>query len=124
LTTRKRALSSLSEFFPETIEIVRMVSLSELDSVIEGVVLKRPSARYGFGWIKAKRKETHDLIVSRMLPNGVAEASTGGKVVGVPDWVKPGDLIEVEAFKKFASGKLRNGRFVRVRTDKTTESSC
>jgi len=119
LADRKKWLGSLSEFMPENFRVVRSFSSVEsLGGFEEGIVWKDTSAKYGYGWYKAKRVVTVDVSVSRILEQGVAEVEGRGKVVGVPETVKAGDIIEVEAFKVFDSGKLRNGRFVRTRDDK------
>jgi ATP-dependent DNA ligase len=116
---RKDYLNSIADFLPENFKIVRsFASVSEMGGFSEGVVWKNLNSGYGFGWLKAKRVETLDVIVKRILDEGVAEVEGRGKVVGVPESVKPGDMIEVEAFKVFDSGKLRNGKFVRTRDDK------
>lgn len=119
LSSRKKYLASIAEFLPANCRIVRSFNrVSEMGGFSEGLVWKRTDSKYGFGWWKAKRVETIDVIVSRVLDNGVAEVEGKGKVVNVPSAIRPGDTIEVEAFKTFTSGKLRNGRFVRMRDDK------
>lgn len=119
LARRKALLNSLADFLPANFKIVRSYnSVGEMGGFGEGLVWKDLSSKYGFGWFKSKRVETVDVRVTRLLEQGVAETEGHGKVVGVPPFIKPGDVIECEAFKVFDSGKLRNGRFVRTRDDK------
>lgn len=119
LRSRKLHLATVAEFMPANFKIVRSFnSVAELGAFGEGVVIKDLSSKYGFGWHKAKRVETIDCIVTRILDSGVAETDGRGKIVGVPEIVKPGDCVEAEAFAVFPSGKLRNGKFVRTRDDK------
>jgi hypothetical protein len=75
------------------------------------------SALYGYD-LKAKRVVTVDCVVVRVWPNGVAEVARRGKVTGCPADIRPGDIIYCVAFKVFPSGSLRNGKFVRLRSDK------
>lgn len=89
----------------------------------EGVVVKDLRSKYGHGWFKAKRVETDDLfVVSIDHETGVADVGCG-RVSGVPDSVRVGDCIEVQFFERFRSGKLRSGRFVKLRDDKTSRSN-
>ena len=119
LSERKAMLATVAEFLPANFKIVRSFnSVAELGAFGEGVVIKDKGSKYGRGWFKAKRVETIDCIVTRILDSGVAETDGRGKIVGVPEIVKPGDCVEVEAFAVFPSGKLRNGKFVRTRDDK------
>lgn len=85
----------------------------------EGVVIKDLQSKYGRGWWKAKRVNTDDVVVSSVdYETGSASVLPVGKVSGVPGSVSAGDIIEVEFFKRFDSGCLRNGRFLRIRDDK------
>ena len=117
LKLRRIALVHAGEFLPETCLVIAQ-SATPPKSFGEGVVVKDSRAKYGHGWFKAKRLVTFDLRVSEMLDHGVAIVEGHGKIQGVPETVKPGDVIEAEAFEMFPSGKLRNGRFLRVRDDK------
>ena len=128
LSERRRSLVVLSEFFPPWMQILpqstdadQLLAAAER-GLIEGIVAKRQSDKYGFGWFKAKRVETYDVKVTSMNGNGSASVSVdceqSGNIMGVPDDVQVGDIIEVVCFKRFASGKFRSGRFVRSRPDK------
>jgi len=119
LSERKAMLATVAEFLPANFKIVRSFeSVFHMHGFGEGVVIKELASKYGRGWFKAKRVETIDCIVTRILDSGVAETDGRGKIVGVPEIVKTGDCVEVEAFAVFPSGKLRNGKFVRTRDDK------
>lgn len=117
---RRSYLERIKGDLPEFVRVLPCyVSLSELGEFGEGVVVKDLQAKYGRGWWKAKRVETDDvLVVSVDYEKQSAEVYGGGRVTGIPATVRAGDCIEVEFFKRFESGKLRNGRFVRVRDDK------
>ena len=119
LSERKAMLATVSEFLPANFKIVRSFnSVAELGAFGEGVVIKDKGSKYGRGWFKAKRVETIDCVIVRVLESGVAETERHGKIVGVPDSIKAGDCVEVESFAVFPSGKLRSGKFVRTRDDK------
>lgn len=121
LRERKQILSALS--FPEFVELVKWSDCPP-ESFVEGVVAKDLRAKYGVGVWKAKRVETDDVTVLHVnFENGSAVVSCGGKVSGVPEYIQSGDCIEVQFFSRFASGKLRNGRFLRLRDDKH-ERAC
>lgn len=117
---RRAALESLADWMPEQASIIRQFrTVSEMGDFGEGVVWKSLKARYGFGFYKARRVVTHDVMVHRVVGNGVVETLGRGKVCGCPDGLKMGDIIEVIAFREFVrTGSLRNGRFLRVRDDK------
>ena len=119
LRERKARLASLSDYMPAAVRLVASYACpAAIPSFREGIVIKDLRSRYGHGWWKAKRIETHDVRLLRVGDNGVAETEGRGKVQGVPPGIQAGDMIEVRAFALFASGKLRNGRFMRVRADK------
>lgn len=97
--------------------------LSALSHGFEGLVIDQT--------YKLKRAETHDVIVTAVLPGKGKHAgrmgalmTTKGKVgTGFTDkdrdedW-KPGDVIEVECMELTAAGKMRKPRFIRRRWDK------
>ena len=121
--TRKAWLFTVGSL-PSGITVIRShTTFAGVGDFVEGVVVKDLRAKYGHGWWKAKRVETDDLeVVSVDHETGTAVVGVG-KVSGVPASVRVGDCIEVEFFKRFDSGKLRNGRFVRLRDDKQAHSS-
>lgn len=128
---RRQALSALlsdGEFVN-----VRPVSCGQggefLEAVLarggEGVVAKHLSSRYGESesWIKCKRQETHDLIVTEIHPSKMSVK------LGDSGWcpvlseerlsaIRIGSMIEVSCHSITAGGKLREPRFIRIRTDK------
>lgn len=104
----------------------------------EGVVAKDLDAPFGLGQFKCKRVETFDLVVvakheykSSVRLGWLGNASGQWSVVSGEDagWcpvrgsnflrVNVGDVIEVAAFGRTPSGKLREPRFVRCRPDKS-----
>ena len=94
----------------------------------EGIVAKRLDAEYGVHWFKAKRIETWDLVVVEIAGGrqSVRLAGSGGEDFGrCPvfggkiESLRVGDVVEVAAYGRHASGKLREPRFVRLRRDKT-----
>lgn len=119
LACRKKTLASLADFLPiEFLMVQSFLCVQDIGNFKEGIVWKDLRARYGHGFYKSKRVVTIDVRIKKMMDNGVAEAEGRGKIVGVPHGTKEGDIVEVEAFSVFQSGKLRNGRFVRTRDDK------
>jgi ATP-dependent DNA ligase len=118
LEHRKSVLQSLAPQFPEFVELVAW-SERVPDSFVEGVMVKDLRAKYGYGVWKAKRVETADVFVLSVdRDSESAVIFSGGKVSGVPDSIQVGDCIEVQFLCRFKSGKLRNGRFLRLRDDK------
>ena len=91
----------------------------------EGVVCKPWQAPFGVAWCKVKRSVTHDCIVTdRNERTGSIRLALAGEDFGwCPcraqfDRVAVGDIVEIEAYGRHASGKLREARFKRIRTDK------
>lgn len=101
----------------------------------EGIVAKAWEAPFGVNWIKCKRTQTWDLVViEKDEARGTAlvksvnqriSESMSGEIA--PTWVscrrefdriRVGEVIEVAAHSVHRSGKLREARFVRRRTDK------
>ncbi len=94
----------------------------------EGVVIADLDAPYGAGLTKVKRLETLDLLVSdkHASKSSIHLADAQGQDFGwCPcraefDNIRVGDWVEIAAFGRQSSGKLREPRFVRVRHDKIT----
>ncbi len=89
----------------------------------EGVVAKPFAAHFGFDWVKIKRSETHDCIVTeihpvkrsiRLLENGIDRGwcSVAGRQINI------GDVVEIICYGVTANGKCREPRFSRPRPDK------
>lgn len=105
----------------------------------EGAVAKDLDAPFGIGQFKCKRVETFDLVVvakheskSSVRLAWLAEGEDGGwRMEDGAGWcpvrgsnflrVNVGDVIEVAAFGRTASGKLREPRFVKLRPDKSPQ---
>ncbi len=128
LTGRRLALKQLCNVFPPWMKLLpqstdadQLLAAAER-GLIEGIVVKRQSSKYGFGWWKAKRTETYDVCVEAIHDGGSVSVSEHGKdcgcVSGVPESVAVGDIIEVSCFSRFTSGRFRSGRFIRFRPDK------
>lgn len=96
----------------------------------EGIVRKPLNRTYHNGeWMKCKRLQTFDLIVESLDAKKRSAAcyqwkdgqrlDVGRVNLGMEfDSVAAGSVIEVAAMSRHASGKLREARFVRLRTDK------
>jgi ATP-dependent DNA ligase len=93
----------------------------------EGVVAKPFSAPFGMDWFKVKRVETFDVTVTAKLRGAIAIAYEGQDAGKCPlagrnlEFVRVGDVVEIAAYKRYASGKFREPRFVRFREDKKIE---
>lgn len=90
----------------------------------EGCVAKPFAAPFGEGWIKCKRVETFDVVVTGKVQSAI-EISFEGQPAGKcalfgSNWesVSIGDVVEISAFRRNFSGKFREPRFLRIRTDK------
>lgn len=119
LHQRKAMLRSLSDWLPDHARVLPwFANVRELGDFDEGVVWKPLCGRYGEDWLKAKRTVTVDVKLVSYLGNGVGETENNGKVRGVPDNIPSGTLIECVAYGVHDSGKLKSGKFLRVRTDK------
>jgi ATP-dependent DNA ligase len=104
----------------------------------EGIVAKRLDARYGQDWVKCKRSETHDCVVSELHPSRSSVHLIQFDASGHPvdcGWLavlsantfarlKIGDVVEIECHSRHASGKFREARLVRIRTDKAAAECC
>jgi ATP-dependent DNA ligase len=91
----------------------------------EGVVCKPWQAPFGVAWCKVKRCETFDCTVAEQnVSRGSIRLALAGEDCGwMPcraafDRIRLGDVVEVAAFGRHASGKLREARFKRIRRDK------
>lgn len=91
----------------------------------EGVVAKHLEGSYGATWFKCKRQATFDCLVSakdsargtiRLVLDG-ADAGWCPVRAGF-ETIAVGNVVEVAAHSRHASGKLREARFVRLRPDK------
>lgn len=92
----------------------------------EGVVIADLDAPYGTGLTKCKRMATFDLLVTEKHEHksSIHLGSIAGEDFGwcpcraAFDQINVGDIVEVEAFGRHSSGKLREPRFIRLRHDK------
>ncbi len=93
----------------------------------EGVVAKPIDGKFGVDWVKVKRCETYDCIVTEKHPSKLSLhlALDGADAGWCPclkqsnfDSVRAGDIVEIVAFGLHVSGKFREPRFLRVRHDK------
>jgi ATP-dependent DNA ligase len=89
----------------------------------EGVVAKPFAAHFGFDWVKIKRVQTEDCLVTEIHPfkhsvrlsqNGVDRGwcSIGRNKISV------GEVVEIECYGITANDKFREPRFARSRPDK------
>jgi len=93
----------------------------------EGIVAKHLDAPFGVGLWKVKRAESFDLVCAERNESrgSIRLSGPGGEDFGwCPcraqfDRVRLGDVVEIEAYGRHASGKLREARFKRIRRDKT-----
>ena len=90
----------------------------------EGVVLKNWDSGFAVDWAKCKRTETFDVAVTGKLAGAIAlsyEGQDAGKcsISGANyDLVQVGDVVEIAAYKRNASGKFREPRFIRLHPSK------
>lgn len=93
----------------------------------EGIVCKPWDAPFGVNWLKCKRCETFDLIVTEIdyargslhLADPLTSTDRGWCPAKADHLnVRIGDVVEVAAFGLTAKGKLREPRFQRLRFDK------
>jgi ATP-dependent DNA ligase len=94
----------------------------------EGVVCKPWAAPFGVAWRKIKRQETFDcVVVERDIARGSIRLELDRQDCGwcparaAFDLIRVGDVVEVAAYGRHASGKFREARFKRIRLDKTGE---
>ena len=135
LESRLALLDSIAPQFPAWMKPVESsVDLAGFYAEVvarggEGVVAKKLSAGWGKQWVKVKHTLTHDLVVESLdaskrsaacyqIRNG-ERLDVGRVFLGRAfESVRVGDVIEVVAMSRHASGKLREARFVRSRPDK------
>ncbi len=131
LFKRKEKLNAIVPMFPSWMRLIPSGAngAEYLEAVLhnggEGIVAKDLDCRYGFGWFKAKRCETYDVVVTEKQSSGVT-VEGGGKVqVGWDAWleIRIGDVIEISCHSITKTGKYREPVFIRRRTDKTLTGS-
>jgi ATP-dependent DNA ligase len=131
-TERREALLEIACGFPAGMSIVPEGHGAEfIEAVLrdrgEGIIAKPWAAPFGVNWIKVKRTETFDALVTELnhARGSIRLAGPGGEDYGwCPcraqfDRVRLSDVVEIEAYDRHASGKLRTARFKRIRRDKT-----
>jgi hypothetical protein len=90
----------------------------------EGCVAKLFCAPFGVDWFKIKRVEAFDVTVTGNVTSAMEIAFEGqpaGKcALFGSNWesVQIGDVVEIVAYRRNVSGKFREPRFLRIRTDK------
>lgn len=126
---RREALIVLAQHFPAGWQIAPEGVGSEfIEAVIrsggEGIVAKNWESYFGLGWHKAKKIITLDCTVAEIHERkSSVRLELDGEDVG---WLKVhqpvtiGTIVEVVAYGRHASGKLREGRMIRRRDDKQT----
>lgn len=128
----------------EKVDLFRKI----VDKGGEGVVLKHKESTYGSGWIKVKKIQEESVIVTGFTPgqgkylgmigaiqfgqyvNG--ELITFGQCSGIDDatrqWITDnqakvmGKVFDIKFQDRFGSGKFREPRFLRWRTDLNPET--
>lgn len=130
---RRKALDELAAVLPAWIVVLpfsRADGSELLEAVLarggEGVVAKRISAPCGVDWYKAKRIETFDVTVCEVGDSSSVAIAYQGQPAGrvavfnlqAWDLIRVGSVIEIAAHSRTKTGKFREPRFVRVRTDK------
>ena len=122
---RLAALRHISAGFTTGMKLVREGAGGEfLEAVLadggEGVVFKNPDGYWGVGQWKCKRVQTFDVSISAILRGSVEINFEGHPAGRVPCRanVSVGDIIEISAMCRTASGKFREPRFIRSRPDK------
>ena len=98
----------------------------------EGVVCKKWDSPFGVDWVKCKRQETHDCIVTEKHPSKLSiHVSENGidrgwcPVLGgdyfkgyAVDKINIGDIVEIECYGITVKDKFREPRYLRMREDK------
>lgn len=126
---RLAALRHLAAGFPAGMFLVQEGAGGEfLEAVIadggEGVVFKNPDGYWGIGQWKCKRVETFDVRVTAIHRQSALISFDGEQAGAVPIYgaalasVAAGSVIEISAMCRTASGKFREPRFIRLRSDK------
>jgi ATP-dependent DNA ligase len=142
LWKRKQLLVDLEPLFPSWMKLLpwtRGNGGEFLEAVLanggEGVVAKCINSPYGFDWIKAKRIETHDCIVTA-VHDAIGASVSLGQYLGsqlidcgrcqLPQskigQIKVGSIIEIACHSRTKAGKFREPRLIRVRQDKPAEA--
>jgi len=94
----------------------------------EGAVISNLESPWGCDIWKAKRVQTFDCVVTDLHPDKLSlHLALAGEDVGwcpclrqsAFDAIRRGDVVEVAAYGRHASGKFREPRFIRVRHDKS-----
>jgi hypothetical protein len=95
----------------------------------EGVICKPMDAPFGACWLKVKRQETFDCIVTeKNIATGSIRLALNGEDCGwcparrAFDQIRVGDIVEIIAYGRHASGKFREAHFKKIRTDKMEQS--
>ena len=125
---RWEALRELSRAFTGRMRLIPCVTAGEgLEAVLrdggEGIVRKHLDGYWGIGQWKCKRAESFDVRVVDKLTNAVAieyENQAAGRcpVYGAAfEAVQIGDIIEIAAMNRTATGKFRESKFLRIRKD-------
>ncbi len=124
---RREALIELARHFPAGWHIAAEGHGAEfIEAVLakggEGVVAKHFESYFGVGWHKIKRQETFDCTVAEIHPRKkTVRLELDGEDVGwltMPAPARIGEIVEVVAYGRHASGKLREARLLRRRPDK------
>jgi hypothetical protein len=87
----------------------------------EGIVAAHLDAPFNAPLYRCKRVETFDVRVCGILPGAFEiefENQQAGKVPAHGHSASIGDILEIAAFKRTASGKFREPRIIRLRPDK------
>lgn len=91
----------------------------------EGIVAAVLDGPFGYDMCKIKRQATFDCMVAakgrgNMILTMNGEAAGCCALLGASyDAVRVGDVVEIAAFARLASGKFREPRFLRSRPDKS-----
>lgn len=127
---RRSVLLDVAATFPPEMALCASGHGSEfIEAVLarggEGVVAKHFKSYWGVMWHKIKRIETYDCSITAIdYARGTIQLSLNGEDCG---WcaarialfrLRVGDVVEIAAQGRFANGKFREARFLRIRTDK------
>jgi ATP-dependent DNA ligase len=126
LRFRLKVLADFIRTHPEVLPVATGNGGEFLEAVLarggEGVVAKHLESRYGEldAWVKCKRFETHDCVVTELHPQKQS-IRLGGRgwcsSIQFPR-LKVGDVVEVGCHSITAKGRFREPRLLRIRTDK------
>lgn len=130
---RNAALETLFASLPEKLNWHRPAAghgVEFLETILanggEGCVAKPLDGFFVFNFIKIKRVETHDCMVAEKHPEKMSvRLEFNGEDCGwcpalfsLFDRIAVGSIVEVVAYGRHASGKFREARIIRIRTDK------